>query len=317
MPCLSVMTNIQRDAEVGPAFFESFRYKRSHIGSCSYGTGIQNVRKSHPDKFFCYLPRGVITLKSIQSTLAITALIAGLILTQNGCTKSDQEAVADNPAMNSPVPAGMVRGTVLETMDAGGYTYVFIETDHDKHWMATQQTAVQVGDTVQAPQGMPMANFESKSLNRTFDVVYFLSGLENLSAPDLAESQPGIALPESHPSIGNAVETPAADISVIELEAGQNIAYVYANKDALANQQVSLRGKVVKYNAGILGWNFIHIQDGTGDAADGSNDLTVTSKATTAMGETIVVTGTILLDKDFGAGYRFPLLMEDANIAVE
>ena len=256
-------------------------------------------------------------MKSIQSTLAITALIASLILTQSGCTESGQDPIADNPAMSSPVPAGMVRGTVLETMDAGGYTYVFIETDEDKHWMATQQTAVQVGDTVQAPQGMPMANFESKSLNRTFDVVYFLSGLENLSAPDLAESQPGIALPESHPSIGNAVETPAADISVIELEAGQNIAYVYANKDALANQQVSLRGKVVKYNAGILGWNFIHIQDGTGDAADGSNDLTVTSKATTAMGETIVVTGTILLDKDFGAGYRFPLLMEDANIAVE
>lgn len=256
-------------------------------------------------------------MKSIHSTLAITALITGLMLTQIGCTETGQDPAANDPAMNSPVPAGMVRGTVLETMDSGGYTYVFIETDQDKLWMAAQQTAVQVGDTVQAPQGMPMSDFESMSLNRTFDVIFFVNGLKNLSAPNLAEDQAGNVLPKNHPSIGDAVETPAADTSVVELEPGQNIAYVYANKDSLANQQVSLRGKVVKYNAGILGWNFIHIQDGSGDAADGNNDLTVTSKSTTAMGETIVVSGTILLDKDFGAGYRFPLLMEDASIAAE
>jgi hypothetical protein len=263
------------------------------------------------------MPRGVITLKSINSTLAITALIAGLLLTQTGCAESEQESVADNPALASPVPVGMVRGTVLETMDSGGYTYVFIETDNDQRWMATRQTAVQVGDKVQAFPGMPMTEFESKSLNRTFDVVYFLDGLENLSAPTSPAAQPSGELPAGHPNIDSAIETPATDTNVAELKPGQNIAYVYANKDSLASQQISLRGKVVKYNEGILGWNFIHIQDGSGDAADGSNDLTVTSKATTAMGETVVVTGTIILDKDFGAGYRFPLLIEDANIAVE
>ena len=73
----------------------------------------------------------------------------------------------------------------------------------------------------------------------------------------------------------------------------------------------------MKYNAGILGWNFIHIQDGSGDAADGSNDLIVTSKSSTAVGETVVLTGTIVLDKDFGAGYSYPVLMEDASITVE
>ena len=133
---------------------------------------------------------GVITLKTINSTLAVAALIAGLLLTQIGCAESGKEPVADNPALASPVPVGMVRGTVLETMDSGGYTYVFIETDIDKRWMATGQTAVQVGDTVQAFQGMPMTDFESKSLNRTFDVVYFLGALENLSTPALPEEQP-------------------------------------------------------------------------------------------------------------------------------
>ncbi|MDH3692324.1 MAG: nucleotide-binding protein, partial [Gammaproteobacteria bacterium] len=159
--------------------------------------------------------------------------------------------------------------------------------------------------------------FESKSLNRTFDVVYFAGALENLSAPALPEGRTGSALPAGHPSFDGTVETKAADTKVPELEPGQNIAYVYANKDALTDQRISLRGKVVKYNEGILGKNFIHIQDGSGDAADGSNDLTVTSEATTAVGETVVLTGTIILNKDFGAGYSFPVMMEDAGITTE
>jgi hypothetical protein len=124
-------------------------------------------------------------------------------------------------------------------------------------------------------------------------------------------------MPAGHPAVDTAADAPAADTTVAAVEPGQDIAWVHANRDELAGQQVSLRGKVVKYNEGILGWNFIHLQDGSGDAGDGSNDLTVTSKATTAVGETIVVTGNVILDKDFGAGYTFPVLVEDATIAAE
>jgi hypothetical protein len=85
----------------------------------------------------------------------------------------------------------------------------------------------------------------------------------------------------------------------------------------LAGESVSLRGKVVKYNANILGTNFLHIQDGSGDTADGSNDLIVTTKTEVAVGDTVVATGNIVLDKDFGAGYSYPVLMEDATVTVE
>ena len=61
---------------------------------------------------------------------------------------------ADNPALAAPVPEGMVRGTVLETMDSGGYTYVLVDTDQDQRWAAAQQTAVSVGDVVQMGAGM-------------------------------------------------------------------------------------------------------------------------------------------------------------------
>ena len=256
-------------------------------------------------------------MKLVIRMLTVAALAAALLLTQVGCVKSGQEPVAENPAMASPVPEGTVRGTVLETMDSGGYTYVLIDNDRDTRWVAGRQIAVTVGDVVQASQGMAMSQFESKSLNRTFDVVYFAGAMENLSTPAMSKSQPGSALPAGHPSLDDTAETQAADTKVPALEPGQDIAYVYANKDALADQQISLRGKVVKYNGGILGKNFIHIQDGSGDAADGSNDLTVTSSATTAVGDTVVLAGKIILNKDFGAGYSFAVMMEDASITTE
>ena len=249
-------------------------------------------------------------MKSTISALAVL-LSASLFMALSGCTESTQEPVAQDPGLNTPVPAGMRRGVVLETMDSGGYTYVAIETDQDPVWAAGPKTAVKAGDVVQISEGMLMQQFTSKTLDRTFDVLYFVNAIENLTTPAAAAPMAG------EPGAGKPAPPDVGDVSVAELEAGQNIAWLYANKDSLADQTVSLRGKVVKYNSNILGWNFFHIQDGSGDVANGNNDLTVTSKATTAVGETVVVSGTVVLGKDLGAGYTFPVLLEDASITTE
>ena len=209
----------------------------------------------------------------------------------------------------------MVRGEVLETMNAGGYTYVFMDTGQDQRWVASVETAVAVGDVVQTDEGMPMTGFTSKTLNRTFNVVYFVGALQNLTGGTPMPAQAAATMPEGHPDIGG--DTSAAAPAIEAYDEGKDIAYVYANKDDLAGKAITLRGKVVKYNPGILGWNFIHIQDGSGDAASGNNDLIVTTKASTSVGETVVLTGNIVLDKDFGAGYSYPVLLEDANVTSE
>ena len=234
--------------------------------------------------------------------------ISGVFLTLAGCGGDEP---VENPALAAPVPDGMVRGTVLETMDASGYTYVHIDLGDEQRWYAGAQTSVSVGDVVQTNNGMSMGPFTSSSLNRSFDNMYFVEIIANLSQP---------TLPDGHPTTPAQQAADAAaigDVAVDAAEDGQNIASIYAASDSLAGQTVSVRGKVVKYNEGILGWNFIHIQDGSGTAADGNNDLTVTSKANTAVGETVVLTGTVVLDKDFGAGYAFPVLIEDASIVAE
>ena len=250
-------------------------------------------------------------MKAAFSMLATATLAAGLLLTMAACTDTAEEPMDENPALAAPMPEGMIRGTVLETMDAAGYTYVLLDTAEGRRWVAAQQTPVAVGDIVQTNRGMAMQKFTSASLDRTFEVIYFSGALQNLSAT---------TLPPGHPTTTAApvaAGTMIADTTVDAIEEDRDSAWVYANKDSLAGRPVSLRGKVVKYNANILGTNWLHIQDGSGSATEGSNDLLVTSAAEAAVGDTVVVTGNIVLDKDFGAGYSYAVLMEDASLTVE
>jgi hypothetical protein len=115
---------------------------------------------------------------------------------------------------------------------------------------------------------------------------------------------------------------PATDAAPVDLagiakaDGGKTVAEVFAGKDALAGKPVTVRGKVVKANSGIMGKNWIHVRDGSG--SDGTNDLTVTT--TTAqphVGDTVLVTGPVSLNKDFGMGYQYDVIVEDAQVTVE
>jgi hypothetical protein len=96
---------------------------------------------------------------------------------------------------------------------------------------------------------------------------------------------------------------------------GKTVAEVYAASTKLGGKVVKVRGKVVKYNANILGKNWLHIQDGTGSA--GSNDLLVSTSTKAKRGDTVLIEGKVALNKDFGAGYKYDLLVEDAKVTVE
>jgi hypothetical protein len=116
---------------------------------------------------------------------------------------------------------------------------------------------------------------------------------------------------------------PARPVGEIDLtgitraEGGKNIFEVYTEKSELANQQVVVRGKVVKTNAGIMAKDWVHVRDGSGE--EGKNDLTVTttSKPLPNVGDTVLVTGTVVLDKDFGMGYQYPVMVENAEVKIE
>ncbi len=130
-------------------------------------------------------------------------------------------------------------------------------------------------------------------------------------APAAAPAQ----MPADHPP-------PAADKAEVDLsgiakaEGGKTVEEVYKEKDTLANGKVVVRGKVVKVNPSIMGKNWLHVRDGSG--GDGTNDLTVTTAGTLPeVGELVVVTGTVVLDQDFGMGYQYPVIVQDAEITIE
>ncbi len=253
----------------------------------------------------------------------ITVALAALSL---AACSNDQPAqpVAQAPqasapvATSAPIPTtnkvGGTSGTVLETMDAAGYTYVQVDSGSEKIWAAAPKFTVAVGDSVIVPDGMPMNNYHSQTLDRDFPVVYFVDSVMNASSPAGAPADAQIhdaAIPAS---------APAADIdlsNIVKAEGGLTVGELFSDKATLAGKEVILRGKVVKFSPQIMGKNWIHLQDGSGDAASGTNDLTVTTDITANVGDTVLVTGALTLDKDFGYGYQYNVIIEDAKVTVE
>ncbi len=208
--------------------------------------------------------------------------------------------------------APTVTGKVVQTMNAGPYTYVEVDDGAKKVWAAAPQFAVAVGDQVVVPAGAPMPNFHSKSLDRTFDVVYFVGGIQVLGGKAGGDA----AAAAAHEPGSARVTAPTITVSHLEKAAGgYTVAELFANKAALVGKDVAVRGKVAKATEGVMGKNWLHIQDGTGAA--GTNDVTATTTASAAVGATVLVRGKLAADKDLGFGYKYDVLIEDANVTVE
>jgi hypothetical protein len=200
---------------------------------------------------------------------------------------------------------------VVETVESGGYTYVQVDTGDKRVWAAAPKFRVAVGDTVTVPAGMPMAGYHSKTLNRTFDLVYFVPYVSVKGA----EGSAG-ALSSAHAPVEVVEEPVQVDFAGIEKPpGGKNVSELFKEKTGLKGKEVLVRGKVVKFTAGIMGKNWIHLQDGTGEK--GTNDLTITTDSDAQVGDIVLIRGTVSTDKDFGFGYRYELIIEDARVTVE
>jgi hypothetical protein len=204
----------------------------------------------------------------------------------------------------APTAAAAITGTVIETMNAGGYTYVQLDTGpNGEIWAAGSSTRVGVGDRVSIEGAMLMREFESKTLSRTFDEIYFANALRVVSRGSGATPAPTT---ESAPDA-------ATSIDVEKLEDGYTVAEIFEDADALSGREVAVRGQVVRFSRAILDTNWLHIRDGTGST--GTDDLTVTTDDTATVGDVVVIRGRLSTNKDFGAGYTYPVIVEGASIS--
>ena len=103
-----------------------------------------------------------------------------------------------------------------------------------------------------------------------------------------------------------------ADIKIVPCDDCITIGRLLADKKSFSGKTIKMKGVVTKINEEIMGKNWIHIQDGT--EAEGVFDLTITTMQSAAVGDTVTFEGKISLDKDFGYGYFYSVLMEEGKI---
>jgi hypothetical protein len=260
-------------------------------------------------------PEGVI-LRQVHSQGAhvrkkfASARSAGLIalISAAACLTAAQAA----PQMGGGTSA--VQGKVLEARNVEGYTYLKLQTAAGEVWAAVPTSSVKPGAQVVIGNSMVMQNFESRTLNRKFDKILFGQIVDPKMPFDAAPAAPAAASP--HAGVAPAPK-PAVSVAPMAKASGpdaRTVAEVHAGKAALKGKTVSLRAQVVKVNAGIMGKNWLHLQDGTGSASDGSNDVIVTSKQIAAVGDVITARGVVRTNVDLGMGYAYPVLVEDASV---
>lgn len=248
------------------------------------------------------------------------------------------QAAWSMPGAKSPASVRSFSGEVTETMNASGYTYMLITNGDKQTWVAIPETTIEKGSVVSYLEGMVMENFVSKTLNKTFPTIVFSAGLAQQeaqsphkpAAKNSAEDSFAAALqaegamkPGPVTQVGQemsggstAAIVPFEELSVPKSIAsnGYSVEEIFNKAKDLSGKKVQVKAKVVKFSPMIMGTNWVHVQDGTGNPMHNSHDLVITTNDTVEVGTVVILEGTVSANKDFGAGYKYAAIVEQAAL---
>ncbi|WP_289054001.1 hypothetical protein [Carboxylicivirga marina] len=200
------------------------------------------------------------------------------------------------------IETGMNNVVAQEVIQGGQYTYVRAIEGEEEKWFAISKADIKVGETYHYADEMRMDNFTSKELDRTFETIYFLNALYGKTTHA-----------HTHSGAKKVVSNEAISIDATEGQIMLND--LFENREKYRGKKVLVKGKVVKVNNHIMNKNWIHIQDGT-KMKDGANyDITITTSELIELNSVVMLEGVVAIDKDFGAGYKYDLLIEEAVIS--
>lgn len=229
-------------------------------------------------------------------TLKLFALVISLAMVS--CQNNPKES-------NLILPKdGNQKAIVKEVIQTSAYTYLRLDNNNEEVWIAITKRDITEGSTVYYKEGLKMENFTSPELQRTFEAVYFVQEISDqpIKAKMLEEV------------VGSEPKKPVLSKLEIKIEqpaGGTSIGELYAKRNEYAGKKVIVKGQVTKVNIAIMERNWIHLQDGTSEGKD--FDLTITTIQEPKVGDVVTYTGTLVLNKDFGSGYTYELLLEDAS----
>ena len=224
--------------------------------------------------------------------------IAAILLILGSCQSGSKKKV-ENLAPNAH------QVIAVEVIQTSGYTYVRVVADKRDYWIATNKMEVKEGETYFWSQGAEMNNFTSKELKRTFPSIFFVEDFTD---------QPILKKPQMPATSMAGKQKPPekTGITVPRAEDGITVAELYSKRNSFQGKTIKIRGEVVKFSPQIMNKNWVHLQDGT---RDGDNwDLAITTQDIVKTGDIVVFEGVIALNKDFGAGYVYDVILEDAKL---
>lgn len=234
-------------------------------------------------------------MKKVISLIAIVLMI-GFIACESGGEKRSYKI--NNPNLREVV--------VKEILQTSSYTYLQLKEENAVYWGAIpRRDDIEVGNTYYFDNFMEMKDFPSKELDRTFDNIYFIQSISDKPYPAPTQMKGNQQTGSSH--VGDMeIE------NVKPAEGGITIGQLFDNKKDYEGKTVLVKGKVVKFTAAVMGKNWVHIQDGT---RSGNNvDLTITTADVVNNGDIVTFEGTVYLDKDFGYGYAYDVIIEEATL---
>ena len=290
----------------------------------------------------------------IGACLGLSLLLAGCDRSQEAVPPAgqpDEQAAA--PHAPAEVEIVSLGGKVLEVAQSQEFTYLRVATPEGEKWVAVPTTEVQVGEQISVSAGELLHNFPSKTLNRTFTELVVTKNLDNrpaggpamhggAAAPAPAPQKPGAdsfaaalqaentgrpgpipgLIEDAGSDAGATVGSSKAIVPLVEIKVdkapgknGYRVGELFEQAAKLDGQQVRVRGQVVKISMNIMGRNWLHLQDGTGNTMKNTHDLVVTTMATPAKGEVVLVEGKLAANRDFGAGYHYPVIIEEASVS--
>jgi hypothetical protein len=257
-------------------------------------------------------------------------------------TEPPVAAMPEAPAVEAAEAsdADALEGEVLEATDVPNYSYYRIGArGSEGTWVAVPSAQLKVGERARVRNATRMTDFSSTTLKRTFPVIYFgtLEGgasphglvpaasggdpharsadphARSASDPHAMSADPHAGSADPHRGIQQGVAE-VKPVSRAPGPDGKTVAEVIGQRSALAGKTVRVHATVVKSTPGVLGRTYLHLRDGSGDAAAGTHDLAATTAATPAVGDVVIVEGVVAVDRDIGSGYKFPTIVEDATI---
>ncbi len=230
----------------------------------------------------------------------VFVMIFAASLFVSGCNTESKTDIATDSNLQEISNTGIRTVNVEEKIDANEYTYLYVTEHENSFWIAVNKMNIEIGETVYFSEWMEMKNFQSKSLNKTFESILFVQ-----------DARKTLNNMQSNNPHKNLVNRNNENISIEKPENGKTVEQIYNEKESLNGKSVIVRGKVMKTNQNIMGRNWIHIQDGTGD--ERSFDLVFTSQETFSLNDIVTIEGIVAVNKDFGAGYVYDVIVEEAK----